>query len=996
MKKFVFLTILLLFLGSNIAEAQDNSNPKSEKLTSQDKKLLATANSYYKEGNFLRALGIFKVLAESYPGNAEIVYKTGICYLYKGDEKENSILLISKAARLDPKLEDLNYNLGRAYHANYKFEEAIKYFEDYIKENPPVLKKNLAQHFVEFCKNGEVIALKELNMIIDNIGPPINTENSEYVPAISADESVLIFTYKGERSTGGMMDGNFNPSNDGEYYEDVFISYHVGEKWTEPQSIGQNINSKGHDASIALSMDGQKLFVFKSTPKDKGDIYMSELDGEVWDIPVSLGPNVNTKYWEGSVSMSADEQTLYFASERPGGQGGRDIYKSKKEADGTWGPAENLGPTINTSYDEDAPFIHPDGVTLFFSSRGHNSMGGYDIFNSVSKNGEWSEPANMGTPVNTTDDDLYYVLSPDGETGYYSSNRKEGYGQQDIYVITPGVKGTKPIIALAIGKVLLDNKPVSAVIKVLDMDNGAQKGNFKTNSSTGKYMVALTPGSTYKISVEIPGKEPHYEYLNAKTIESYTQIGQDIQIYTPEYMAENKIDSTRTNNLQSKLDEQILKNKSASQPDVYEPLVYEDILRKSGNVKKDSVTYNVDLGTYETASDFDSSKIADSDTIRKVVTAGNYTNYYIGGFATIGEAEAFRKKITEKDDRLKNIAEVTANDRGKTKLLPEYLSAYYSRADYTPRTEPKIIKTKYNPVLEEQKETEKLVSEYGDKKMSGLTYKVEVAAVNKAEEFDIKKMSAYGKVESKKGADGKLHYFIGSFKTLREASGLKTTLTEKEPTTGHSKVFAMYQNNARPINEFFNDPVMTEKLLKANEPVAMKSKPVKTETDNIKSQKSETAKTAQPKTEPTLAVAGNPARDETTPCETGKTYDLASLAGKSLNDPAVYSQLLNAAGAMCVDGLTFKVQIGAYRHPQNYKYNNLRPLGYKVETSDAVGDSITRFTMGEFKTMNDGEKLRQKAINKGTKDAWITAVYNGKRYTLEQLIPLNFFFKAVN
>lgn len=979
MKRIILLVYLLSLFSATRVTAQDEPKPKPEKLTKQDKELLASANIFYKENNFLRALAIYKVLAESYPNNSDLVYKAGICFLYKTDEKESAIEFIESAAKLNPKLEDLEFNLGRAYHANYKFQEAIQHFDEYIRENPPVVKRNLAEHYIEFCRNGEIITPKQQNMIIENIGPPINSENSEYVPVVSADESILIFTYKGERSTGGMMDGKFNPSSDGEYYEDVFVSYKIGEKWTEPQSIGENINTKGHDASIALSTDGQSLFIFKSTPEDKGDIYMSQLDGETWSTPMNLGPNVNTKFWEGSVSMSADEQTLYFASERPGGLGGRDIYISERQQSGQWGPALNLGPAVNTPYDDDAPFIHPDGVTLFFSSKGHNSMGGYDIFYSSNKTGEWAEPVNMGAPINTTDDDLYYVLNPDGETGYYSSNRKEGYGQQDIYVITPGLTGTKPILALAVGKVLLDSKPAAATITVIDADNGATKGNYRSNSTTGKYMVALPPGKSYKLAIEVAGKQPHYEYIDVKSLETYVQLQQDIQVYSEEYIRANKVDPSASDNLQARLNEQLKKYKAESNPEIYEAHTFEELLKKRGDLKKDSVTFNVDAGTYETASDFDPSKFSDLGVFETVKTPKDYTNYYVKGFNTLVSAEEFRQKLISRDPELAKVAEITVNDKGNVKLMPDYFSAYYTRKDYTVRTEPKLIKTKSNPELEERKENAKLMDEYGDKKIEGLSYKLELASVDKAADFKLQKMSKYGKIESKKTPDGKIHYTIGNFKTLREVNDFKASLIQKEPETERSLVTVFYLNELKPAKEFFKDPAMKEKINKTTAPALVKEKPVKT----------------PPVIEPAKEVVKN-TPEEPTPCEPETPHDFSAFAGQSLNNPFVYEKFIKSASTMCREGLVFKVQVGAYRQPQNFVPTKLKTLGLNIVNNDPIGDGISRFTMGEFKTLKDTEILRQKAIGLGTKDAWITAVYNGKRYTLEELIPLNFFNKAIN
>ena len=166
------------------------------------------------------------------------------------------------------------------------------------------------------------------------------------------------------------------PAADGQYYEDVVVSYKKDGKWSDPESIADNINTNGHDASIAISIDGQRLFIYKQTSKDGGDVYSSDLNGDNWSKPERLEGDVNTKEWEGSATLASDGKTLYFSSDRVGGFGGRDIYSAKLQSDDSWGEVKNLGPVINTRFDDDAPFIHADRRTLYYSSKGHNSMVG--------------------------------------------------------------------------------------------------------------------------------------------------------------------------------------------------------------------------------------------------------------------------------------------------------------------------------------------------------------------------------------------------------------------------------------------------------------------------------------------------------------------------------------------------------------------------------------------------------------------------------------------
>jgi hypothetical protein len=488
------------------------------------------------------------------------------------------------------------------------------------------------------------------------------------------------------------MDEEFNPDPNGNYYEDVFISHRVGDHWLTSESIGTNINTKNHDASIALSADGQKLFLFHSTDKDGGDIYMSKLSGDVWGAPEQLGPTINTKYWEGSCSLSADEQTLYFASERPGGLGGKDLYKSSKMPDGSWGKAENLGPTINTIYNDDSPFIHPDGITLFFSSEGHSSIGGYDIMYSTIKDGRWAEPTNMGYPINTTEDERFYVLTADGEHGYYSSDMKGGFGGQDIYTVTPGFFGEKPILALVVGTVFADDKAVDATIKVTNAETGAQQGTYHSNSSSGKYLIALTPGNNYKVAIEVEGYESQIQYVNVKNLDTYVQVAKDFKLYSDAYKANSGVTSIKdsSNILQVQINDQVKRYNEERKAEVYEARIYQDLLRKYGEVKKECVSYNVEIGTYEKAGDFNADKLKGLGDIQQQVDSKGNTTYFYSGFTTLLNAEIFKYKVIDKDTSLKN-AIVSVNDCGARKLIQKYYSSEYTRKDYVAPTDSKVI-----------------------------------------------------------------------------------------------------------------------------------------------------------------------------------------------------------------------------------------------------------------------------------------------------------------
>ncbi len=304
--------------------------------------------------------------------------------------------------------------------------------------------KEVERNIVE-CNNGKELVAHPKNFSIVNIGPEINSEFDDYGPVLSENGKEIIFTTR-------RRDGNTyeNVADDNKPYEDVFTATKTGTTWSKAKNIGPTINTKFNNSNLSLSPDGNTLFLYNDD--GNGDIYFSlRLKDASWGVPEPLPGLVNSTYKESSISITKEGNRLYFASERPGGFGGSDIYVCTKDSKGEWTRVKNLGTTINTEYDEDGPFIDYDGKTLFFSSKGRNGMGGFDIFKSTlldPDRNEWSDPVNLGYPINTPDNDIYFVSSSDGKKAYYSSTREDGFGYDDIYEITvPEEPKKEPVVA---------------------------------------------------------------------------------------------------------------------------------------------------------------------------------------------------------------------------------------------------------------------------------------------------------------------------------------------------------------------------------------------------------------------------------------------------------------------------------------------------------------------------------------------------------------------
>ena len=279
------------------------------------------------------------------------------------------------------------------------------------------------------CSFGMAALKHPRNFVITNLGPSVNSPFEDYAPVISRAEDVLIFT---SRRPEGNISTNMDES--GKYFEDVFITQRKEGVWQPARNVGAPVNTPYHDSDIALSADGSMLLLYGE--QQEGDILISHKRNGRWTAPSALPFPVNTKYRESSACFSPDENSLFVASERPGGFGGLDIYKISQLQDGRWSDAINLGPVINTKWDEDSPFADYDDNTLYFSSSGHSSMGGFDIFKTLKQGNGWTMPENLGYPINTPGHDSYFISAPDGRRAYYSSSRAGGSGEDDIYEIT--------------------------------------------------------------------------------------------------------------------------------------------------------------------------------------------------------------------------------------------------------------------------------------------------------------------------------------------------------------------------------------------------------------------------------------------------------------------------------------------------------------------------------------------------------------------------------
>ncbi len=419
----------------------------------------ATANKgveFFNNGDYKDAIDFFSESIRSDSTKAEHHFWIAKCYEQTAF-KDKELYHYLKSQRLNPRISpDILYRIGKAYHENLFLNDAIKYYKLYKKDindagalqmNSKVMNEHIrSSKRIHECENAKVVVSHPYDHKIFHLTGIINSEYDEYTPSVSSDNNKMIFT---SRRPGGSSD---KKDKDNGYFEDVWMSLKdtTGE-WMKPVNLKQPVNTESHDACVAMDATGTELFLYRTT--NGGDIYYSQFENGQWSKPESL-KQVNSKYKEPSVCISSNGKVIYFSSNKPGGYGGLDIYRTERNKDGLWSEALNLGSLVNSEYDEDSPFISPDGKTVYFSSNGHNNMGGYDIFsiNYDVRKKAWSTPLNLGFPINSADDDIYFSIAGDHKTAYYASAKKDGFGEKDIYMIVIDTSYiSKPLLTVAMG-----------------------------------------------------------------------------------------------------------------------------------------------------------------------------------------------------------------------------------------------------------------------------------------------------------------------------------------------------------------------------------------------------------------------------------------------------------------------------------------------------------------------------------------------------------------
>lgn len=514
--KFSFLIAtvfgLLLFVNTNKLQAQNIIDKSADELK------LFNATQAVNSGDYVKAINLYKEVLANRPKDAVIIFHIGNCYYNMKEFDKAKIQFESSKEINDKATGDLRLLLGRCYQLNGKLDDALIEFAAAKKNNGTnVSKLKEIDYYFSQCQTAKSLMANPKPITIKNAGATINSNLDDKRPTLTADMKTIVFTSRREEG----KNANQDTEGDGGNFEDIYTSEWDSTKnnWGEAYLVRGAANSQGHDAACSISPDGKQLFLYINNLEDArgGDIYVSKISSSgKWGTPKNIGAGINTTYFEDGAVLSPDGNILYFMSERgqdlpwkgQKGYGRCDIWMAKKKDKSTWDEPTNLGPVVNTEYDEGGIFPAADGKTLYFCSNGHNSMGGYDIFMTRMVNDVWSKPVNLGFPINTIKNERMFIPSSDGKIAYVDSDRENGLGERDIWIMDMSAALPKPhvgpYISILTGSIFNgDGIAVAAELVIFDA-NGNQVGKVNSNDN-GIYQIQLEGDKSYEVKIDNPG-----------------------------------------------------------------------------------------------------------------------------------------------------------------------------------------------------------------------------------------------------------------------------------------------------------------------------------------------------------------------------------------------------------------------------------------------------------------------------------------------------------
>lgn len=621
--------LTLCVWGSCVGYAQ-------EKITNQDAKLFRKAMNLADQGNYKEAIDVFKVMVTHNPNDLDALYNMGLCYLNTTSGADTAVVCFKKGLDiLSPEEKkgylgtELRLSLGMAYQVLLQPRKAVVLYEDimaHLQAQDSLLQKEL-EHEIQVCQNAYFFINNPIEMSVTNMGSDVNSRYDDHSPLASVGEHRLFFTSRRNWVKMSLL-------SDGQYAEKIYSVPLDEDNVESARMLKVFFRQNEHEAAASLSPDGDEMILFRNDEHGKS-LYLSRFSGEEWSDPEKLPFPINSFAEETHGSISADKSTLFFTSDREGGYGGLDIYMVKRDIHGNWGKPRNLGPRINTEYDEETPMIHYDGKTLYFSSEGHNSMGRLDVFYAeMLQDSSWSKPVNLGYPINTPADDFFFVPTVNKSHAYYASSKfEDNYGGSDIYRVK-FENNSDTELAVVEGTVnpALSTHMEDMRILVTRRKDNRLVGDYRPNTRKGTFLLFLEIGYEYEVKQTDSNENEKIAYVNVTSEMSYLHnkkpvlfkdvamgaplqrvIDQEIEDFTQ--FAKNKLQ----NEVKESFLTEITKNKTAAEGNaiktaVSKPIVFKEDVQPAQTLPVDHKKSAV--GRDALTNTFDASKNAEGYTMQ--------------------------------------------------------------------------------------------------------------------------------------------------------------------------------------------------------------------------------------------------------------------------------------------------------------------------------------------------------------------------------------------
>lgn len=667
--------VILLTLFSLQGFSQNGYGEFNQEIS---KSTLKKARKSSENADFSEAIQRYRILLAKDPDNVIYNKELGMTFFDSPYQKVMSIPYLEKAIEKGKPEEmgELYYPLAVAYRMKGNYDKAREHFGNYLNQLKSFGtylsqsdEKELTDEInreIEICNNAETFSsIPPLSFIKDSVSyvpklermpAPVNSIYDEYSPVFTHNDSTIIFTARRKGSKGGKVNW------DGKFYEDIWVSDFNGQAWSEPRSLGDHINTSGHEAVNSISKDKKTLYLYRAVKN--GSILESKLISQNhWGEPEKLGGTLNSKAWETSLGVTLYDSVVYFVSDRKGGYGGRDIYVSRKNKDGVWSDGANLGAAVNTPYEEDAPFLSADGKYLYFASTGHNTMGGFDLFRSSWNDNSWNKPENLGAPINTENHDIYLMFSADGEKGWISSQRitNDTLNDMNMYAVTFECRtiASTTLRGLALNKET--GKGLQTKLYLTDMSTSV-KDSVKSNAD-GTYMVKIIPEHTYEmviaangfqadtLSVNVPKQCKPYDLFQMMAVSNVKEgnrfTKQNIEVHNALFDIRTKSGSTGGKGLTDDLKNFITNSTDLEKNEGYTYVVLEKSLKEGDVISSTEETFVNILFDYDDARLKNDAKTT-LDKVSQFMKKNPAADIELRGFADSTGTEEYNRKLSER------------------------------------------------------------------------------------------------------------------------------------------------------------------------------------------------------------------------------------------------------------------------------------------------------------------------------------------------------------